>query len=535
MSSKVFHTSALRMAMAIGLIFMGVGARADEPDMALRQVIAAEAARSKHLAAFYDSRQYMPIWIGESGADQRRRESFLRTLDQAADHGLPVARYRAEALREQARSARTVADLARLEVAISASFLSYARDVQSGILNPNSVDDAIKRAAPRRNPAQTLSSFAQSSPQAFLDILPPQSAEYTRLMRAKIDFEQLIARGGWGPAVPGGRIDPGMSSPTVAALRSRLSAMGYRSSGTDATYDDALKKAVVAFQADHGLATDGVVGAGTLAEINRTPEERLQQILVAMERERWINLPRGTRNIEVNLTDFSARIVDNGKVTFETRAVIGETEHRHQSPEFSDTMEFLVVNPTWNVPRSITAREYLPMLQENPNAAAQLVLVDANGQTVPRSAVNFRAYNGQNFPFRLKEPPNDSNALGLVKFMFPNAYNIYLHDTPSKSLFGREVRAFSHGCIRLADPFDFAYALLARQTDDPEALFKARLATGRENVITLDDPVPVHLIYRTAITEPDGSVQFRRDIYGRDAKIFEALTAAGVTLHAAEG
>ncbi len=183
----------------------------------------------------------------------------------------------------------------------------------------------------------------------------------------------------------------------------------------------------------------------------------------------------------MNLTDFTARIVDDGKVTFETRSVVGATKSDQRSPEFSDVMEFMVINPTWNVPRSITVKEYLPMLQKNPNAAGHLRIIDSSGQVVNRGAVDFTQYTANTFPFAMKQPPSDGNALGLVKFMFPNKYNIYLHDTPSKSLFGREVRAFSHGCIRLADPFDFAYALLSRQTKDPEALFKSKLATGIGN------------------------------------------------------
>jgi murein L,D-transpeptidase YcbB/YkuD len=194
-----------------------------------------------------------------------------------------------------------------------------------------------------------------------------------------------------------------------------------------------------------------------------------------------------------------------------------------------------VVNPTWNVPRSITVKEYLPMLQKNPNAVRHLNVVDSKGRVVSRAAVDFASYNARTFPFALKEPPSQGNALGLVKFMFPNPYNIYLHDTPAKNLFGREVRAYSHGCIRLHQPFDFAYAILAPQTSDPEGYFQSVLATGRETVVPLEKPVPVHLIYRTAFTSAKGHIQFRRDIYGRDAKIWDALAREGVALRAIQG
>jgi L,D-transpeptidase YcbB len=198
-------------------------------------------------------------------------------------------------------------------------------------------------------------------------------------------------------------------------------------------------------------------------------------------------------------------------------------------------MEFMVVNPTWNVPRSITTKEYLPLMQANPDAAGHLTIIDAAGRAVSRSSIDFSQYTAKTFPYAMKQPPSDGNALGLVKFMFPNKHNIYLHDTPSKSLFNREVRAFSHGCIRLGDPFDFAYALLARQTKDPVGDFKRYLATGVETVVSLHQPVPVHIVYRTAFTAPKGKMNYRRDIYGRDGRIFEALAKAGVVLRGVQG
>ncbi len=247
-----------------------------------------------------------------------------------------------------------------------------------------------------------------------------------------------------------------------------------------------------------------------------------------------MNFDRGARHIWVNLADFTASIVDDGKVTFRTRAVVGSRESDRRSIEFSDEMEHMVVNPTWNVPRSIAIDEYLPQFKANPASNGHLQIY-YKGQAVPRERINWPAVTAENWPFLLKQPPSRSNALGRVKFMFPNRWNIYLHDTPAKSLFQRDVRAFSHGCIRLNDPFEFAYRLLAPQTDDPEGLFHARLSTGRETVVPLERHVPVHLVYRTAFTTPRGELQFRGDIYGRDARILEALRGAGVALPEAQG
>ena len=180
-------------------------------------------------------------------------------------------------------------------------------------------------------------------------------------------------------------------------------------------------------------------------------------------------------------------------------------------------------------------KEYLPALQRNRNAVSHILVTDRNGRAVNRNAVNFNAYTARTFPFAMRQPPSNTNALGLVKFMFPNKYNIYLHDTPSKNLFAKDMRAFSHGCVRLADPFDFAYVLLAPQTSDPEGVFHRALRSGNETRLVLETPVPVHLIYRTAVTNARGHTEYRADVYGRDARIWDALARAGVVLSGVQG
>lgn len=504
-------------------------------ELAFRQAVAEEAAETDAVASFYRERDYAPLWT--TGADAGRRAALFAALDSAADQGLPAGRYGAEALRASFGGLRSERERGLLEVAVTEAFLTYARDVQTGFIKPSSVDPGLVREVPVRDPLATLRAFAASTdPGGFVRALPPQGPEYAALRRAMFDLRAVIAAGGWGPEVQAGKLTPGDAGPEVIALRDRMERMGYMSRSVAADFDGTLQKAVQRFQLDHGLAPDGVAGEGTLAEINVAPAERLAAVLVAMERLRWMNgLPLGRRHIWVNLPDFTAKIVDDGKVTFETVTVVGMNQADRRSPEFSDQMEFMVVNPTWNVPRSITVKEYLPMLQKNPNAAGHLRIVDRRGRVVNRDAVDFTQFTAQNFPFSMSQPPSDGNALGLVKFMFPNKWNIYLHDTPSKSLFEKEVRAYSHGCIRLGRPFDFAYALLARQTDNPEGLFKQHLQTEAENSITLDQPVPVHLVYFTAWPDARGDITYRRDVYGRDARIFDAMRDAGVALDEVRG
>lgn len=539
-----FRTSALRrawplvsiLALSVALpapaqqvLPLATQAAAAAPARAFAAAIAEAAAEDEVIAAFFRDRAYESFWTAADAAP--RRAALMAALDGAALHGLPVARYDAAGLRAASRGAWTEGDRGRLEVAMTRAFLDYARDVQTGALVPSRVDSGIKREIAVRDPRANLDALAAApSPARFLRALPPSSPEYVQLIRARVALEKAVAGGGWGSPVPAGQLAPGDSGPAVIALRDRLVAQGYLRQSAAATYDDAIERAVRAFQAEHGLLATGKAGESTIAELNRNPEDRLRSVTVALERERWLNIDRGQRHIWVNLADFTAKIVDNGKVTFSTRAVIGDANPEKQTPEFSHLMTYMEVNPDWTVPPGIIRRDYLPRLQRNPNALGHLTLIDRRGRVVPRGSVNFAAYTAGNFPFALRQSPGDGNALGEVKFMFPNPYSIYLHDTPNQEDFPREVRAISNGCIRLNDPAEFAYELLSRQTDDPRRLYDDVRDSGRQERIALAEPVPVHLEYRTAFAGSGGRMEYRRDIYGRDARIWAALVKAGLAV-----
>lgn len=496
-----------------------------------KQAVASAASDNKAIAAFYKARNYKPIFTGAK--DRGRRGALLKALKTADVHGLPSKRYDPKVLAAAFKGARGPKERGKVEVMAAKMFVQFARDLQTGAVVPARIDSGIVRKIPRKDPASLLAAYAQGSPASFMKQLAPRTPEYARLLKAKLTMEKTVGKGGWGDKVQAKALKPGQSGGAVVQMRNRLIAMGYMKRSSATAYDDALKKAVQLFQIDHGLVADGSAGATTITELNVSAKTRLSQIIVAMERERWMSGDRGSRHVLVNITDFSAKIIDKGKVTFQTRAVVGALKTDRQTPEFSDVMEHMVINPTWNVPRSIATKEYLPLFKKNRNAASHMVLYDNRGRKVNRANVNFANYTEKTFPYAIKQPPSRRNALGLVKFMFPNKHNIYLHDTPAKNLFGRDVRAFSHGCVRLNDPFDFAYALLAVQEKDPVGFFQAKLKSNRETVVPLDKQVPVHLIYRTAVTQSKGRINFRRDVYGRDAKIFSALQNAGVVLRAA--
>ena len=496
---------------------------------AFNQAVAEAAASDRDIAAFYRSNKFNGVWTGTTDADRARRSALLSAMETASMHGLPPARYQPDRLIRILSSVDSARDRAYAEVEMTKAFIQLARDMQSGVLDGTKVDADIKRKGVYSDATTYLTGLAESDrPRAYFRTLVPQTREYARLMKEKMRLEQVIGVGGWGQTVPARALKPGDSGAAVIALRDRLMAMGYLNRTSTSVYDRNIEQAVQKFQSAHGLESDGTAGSATITQINTSPEQRLVSVIVAMERERWLNTERGSRHILVNLTDFSARIIDNDIITFETRAVVGANAHDRRSPEFSDVMEHLVINPTWNVPRSITVNEYLPQLQANPGAAGHLRLYDGSGRQVSRAGINFGAYTANTFPFDLKQPPSRSNALGLVKFMFPNKYNIYLHDTPSKHLFAHARRAYSHGCIRLAQPFDFAYAMLAVQEDNPKQFFHDILDTGQETQVDLKKKVPVHIIYRTAFTDSKGRAQYREDVYGRDARIWNALRNSGV-------
>ncbi|WP_027237595.1 L,D-transpeptidase family protein [Leisingera caerulea] len=524
-------------ALALGGLAAGTIAGAAQADIpaAFRQAVAEAASTDDAVARFYRESGYQAIWTGPDEASRQRRSALLAALNETRAHGLPDRSAEVSRLVQLMRQARTTRDFGMAEAALSKALVDYATDLQTGLLVPSRIDDGLVRKKHTVDGASFLAGIRDTQPYAFMRSLVPASPQYRGLMREKLRLEQVLAAGGWGPAVQAKKLEPGDQGPAVIALRNRLMAMGYLQRSAARSYDAALEQAVQRFQADHGLETDGVAGAGTLAEVNKPVSSRLKSVIVAMERERWLTPDRGERHILVNQTDFTAKIVDNGDVTFETRSVIGKNTHDRRSPEFSDEMEHMVINPSWYVPRSIITKEYLPKLRNNPNAVGHIQITDRRGRVVNRGSADFSQYTARNFPYSMRQPPSRSNALGLVKFMFPNKYNIYLHDTPQKSLFAREVRAFSHGCIRLAQPFEFAYALLARQTEDPKAFFHRILNSGRETKVDLEQKVPVHIIYRTAVVSSKGRAEFRRDVYGRDAKIWAALERAGVVLPSVQG
>lgn len=485
--------------------------------------LAQAAAAVPDLAAFYGTHGLQPIFMGPQAA--RRRDALVRAVGTAPAHGIPAGRYASRALAANATDTATEIGQARILV-------RYIRDMTGGMVQPGSVHPLVRREV-RRPPVHALiRGFAESpDPARFLLDLQPRHPAYLALQHA--------LPGGEGPAVPAGlprapeglwRV--GMRGDGVAMLRARLGSIGFAAPASDPqAYDAALSDAVARYQAAIGLPSDGVAGPKTIRHLNGdVPDDsRSRAIVVALERMRWMaGEDLDARHVWVNIPEYTARIIEDGAEVFRTRVVVGSTEHDRQTPEFSDQIEYVVANPRWNVPRSITVKEYLPRLRANRNAVSHLDVVDGNGNVIARDRIDFGRYTAANFPYRMRQKASDDNALGLVKFIFPNPWNIYLHDTPTKHLFQNAARAYSHGCIRIGDPFDLAYALLSKQTEDPQAMFHRALDRGKEAWLKLTPPVPVHLVYFTAFPDQDGTIRRFEDVYGRDAALYEAIQKAGL-------
>lgn len=488
------------------------------------------------IEGFYAARSFAPYWTAP-GSDSIT--VLVAALQQSPAQGLPAARYDAGALAGLYAGAPAATSQAPRELAAIRAYLLYAGDLSAGVVRPRHIDDEIDLSPVRPSPAALLAPLATTPLDTVLKGFEPQSPDYRALVGEKARLEALMQGAAWGPQVADGpALHPGESDARVGLLRARLARLGYGApSGAVAAphFDASLVASVEQFQRDHGLTADGVVGQHTLDEINASARERLEQLVVNLERMRWLNRDFGPRYILVNIPDFTATVYEDRAPVWTSKVVVGEAQ-KTRSAEFSGLMTYMVINPSWHVPISIAKRVYLPQLQRDPGilARANMELMTQSGTVIDPRLIDFAALNGS-FPFRIRQSPSDGNALGKVKFIFPNDHAIYMHDTPHRDLFAKDVRAFSNGCIRLADPDGLAHLLLRDQVVDPVMAFDKWAGGKAEKTVMLEFPIPVNLVYRTVFLDPAGALRYRDDVYGRDAKVFRALEDAGVTLPTAEG
>jgi murein L,D-transpeptidase YcbB/YkuD len=479
-----------------------------------------EAVAAVEIRAVYAALGTGPLWQLDARAEDRGH-ALAATLAGAADHGLRTERLHGAALGRLAHPA-TAHEFAARDLLLTDAALDYASQLRRGVVGAEALGPDWHIAPDSFDPARALTEALRGGQfAAFLSSLAPADPQYRALLTALQRYRGLARAGGWAPIPGPDEVKLDGRDPRLQALRNRLLAEGYLPAGRDSEIG-AVSLAVRAFQAQHGLDADARIGQRTLAALNVGAAQRASQI--AANLERWRHLPRqlGPRYIAVNLADQSLDLVEEGTSTFHTRVIVGDK--RHQSPMIRAAVTGVTFNPPWNVPPSIAVREMLPKLKRDPRylSANDIVIVGRGHDDPSGLLVDWRRISGHNFPFRLQQRPGAKNSLGLLKLEMPNPWNVYLHDTPVKQLFARAPRGFSHGCIRVQQPGELARRLLDDPAWDADAIARG-IAAGDTHTVPLRRPVPVYLLYWTAFADPDGAVDFRDDLYGRDAPIEVAL------------
>jgi murein L,D-transpeptidase YcbB/YkuD len=483
--------------------------------------------RRDALTAYYQGHPGALIWV----ASPARMAELVARLKAADEDGLDPAAYPSGQL---AKLASVISDTdarskAVVELVFSAAFLEFASDLRVGRILPRKVDPNFFLQDKSIDQVAALTGVAAAkSVTAFFAGFQPQSADYAALRETLARYRAIAKAGGW-PTVPlGPSLKPGADDPRVPALRARLAVTdGPLGPDSGEHYDDALEAVVQAFQARHGIDPEGVVGKDTVAALNVPVDDRINEIVVAMERWRWMPENLGADHVFVNIAGYELTLVKGGKLADRMAVVVGKPYSR--TPVFSDAIKYVELNPYWNVPARIAIKEELPILQRNPaGLGATGFEAVQGGRGVPVTEVDWSRYSASNFPFQLRQGPGPKNALGRAKFVFPNKYDIYLHDTPAHSLFDKSDRAFSHGCVRLSRPLDLAEEVLADVPGWDRARIDQVVADGKNTVVNLVHPLPIHITYLTAWVA-NGQVNFRNDVYEQDEKLLDALAGRSMT------
>ncbi|HSJ25956.1 MAG TPA: L,D-transpeptidase family protein [Longimicrobiales bacterium] len=463
---------------------------------------------------FYALRQHRPAWWGRRGLDDRGA-ALLAALGDTESDGLPSARYRHDVvtsllstLDPEDRGDRlpdsvAVRYRAAVDVLLTEGMVRYAGDLVTGTLDPADagVDWRIERESARH--AAVLENLdAGRDPQDILAQLRPSLPYYDRMRTALAQYRAAAERGGWPQLPENETLKEGDRSDAVAALRQRLllgtdareAELARAGEADPSLFDAQLKEAVQHFQHRHSIEADGAVGGGTLKELNHPVEDRIAEMKLNLDRWRWLPNELGERFVMVNIAGFELEVVEDGRAIESMNVVVGRLDR--QTPVFADSIQFVVVNPYWNVPNGIFEKDVQPKMQADP-----MYLVRNNMEMVDG---------------RVRQKPGPTNSLGRFKFLFPNEFDVYLHDSPERHLFSRTSRDFSSGCIRIERPEDFARLLLDMQTDAGSGQLDSHLTHWNEQWMRLDRPLPVYLLYFTAWVEEDGTVRFHHDVYNRD-------------------
>jgi len=493
---------------------------------------------SVKLPSFYEQRSFSPAWSNEKGITQQAA-SLIAEINKAESEGLRPNDYHIDKIKTLLQEIRqnqinkiplVPGRLTDIDLLLTDAFLIYGSHLVSGKTNPETIDTEWHAVRKEADLSRILEAALEKNriEDSLKDLLP-QHKGYHLLKQAISHYKVIMAQGGWSSIPAGPIMQKGEAGERVVALRNRLSMTVnpvLTAKENEDLFDENVADAVRIFQARQGLDVDGVVGPATLKALNISVEERIRQIELNLERWRWLPLDLGQRHIIVNIAGFELDVVENNSSVMKMKVVVGKQFRR--TPVFSGKMSYLVLSPYWHIPPSLAVKDKLPLIRKDPDYLSNHEIKvfqgwGAESLEINTDSVDWSKIGAKNFNYRLRQEPGPINALGRVKFMFPNKFNVYLHDTPSRELFEKTVRSFSSGCIRIEDPIGLAEYLLL---DYPEWNRQAMLSAidkRTEKSIQLKQKMPVHLLYWTAWIDSEGILQFRDDIYGRDALLDVAL------------
>lgn len=485
---------------------------------------------SKELHLFYVNRFYDPAWVTRNSFSNNGFDliNYIRQVDQ---QGLQPADYHLYLIEEYlgkmlSQTAVDTADIMKLDLLLSDAFMLLGSHLYYG-----KVDQAKEGAnwkMQRKDPGLRMDlrleeALAANEVEMELNMLAPRYKAYW-MMKEELAFFLKLDGMLWPAILLDKSVKPGDTSQIVPKVRDRLIKLRYvLSDSISAIVDEELEKQLKAFQYDRGLNADGVIGRATLEYLNYLPLKLIGQLKVNLERFRWLPPQMTGKHIIVNIANFKLDLISGTDTLISMRAIVGKETRR--TPVFNDSMTYIVFSPTWTVPRTILQQDVIPELLKGPEylIKKKMKLLRNNGAELAYSDIDWSTISESNFPYMVRQDPGPGNSLGRVKFMFPNAYNVYIHDTPSKSFFARDSRDVSSGCIRVEDPFDLAVLLLSDAPEwSPDKIRNAMQQTEEQTVL-LKVPVDVRVVYLTAWTDGRDRVQFRNDIYQNDGRVLEAL------------
>ncbi|MBY0558879.1 L,D-transpeptidase family protein [Hyphomicrobium sp.] len=498
-------------------------------DNAKKTLAGTDQADRQVLIQFYDSRMGSTLWVGKTGYNDAAK-NVIATLKDADSWGLRAADFKIADLKPGANGEFNLDDLTAAETRLSLAAMEYARDARGDrITDPSSQLGTYLDRKPvvldRRTVIDSLASVPDKG--TYLTELHPKHPQFIRLREKLLALRTNAKEAEALKIADGPKLMPGASHAQIAILHKRLkvAAATVKDDGSpadDTYYDKALATAVVAYKESKGIQpANPSITAALRRSLNASNDVSDAKLVANMEEWRWMPDDLGKYYIMVNIPEFKVRVISDGQVIHEERIVSGRPDT--QSPIFSEMMRTVVIQPRWNVPDSIKIKELLPSLRAGGDPLRRQGLVmERNGRKMDPYSVDWNRNDIRNF--NVYQPPSGSNALGVVKFLFPNKHAVYLHDTPSKSLFNESTRAFSHGCIRVRNPVKLAEILLDKDKGWDASMVQNLIAKGpEENEISLDQPVPVHVTYFTAWVDDSGEVQTFGDVYGHEKRINLAL------------